>query len=62
MGRTFLPHQLAIATLATVAVFAVPNPFAAKKPRELALDAGSKEEEDFIKNYLEKHTSDAKTA
>ncbi|KAL3229773.1 ATP synthase subunit K, mitochondrial [Nakaseomyces bracarensis] len=55
LGRTFQPHQLAIATLSLLAIAAAPNPFAAKKTREVELNASSKEEEKFIKEYLEKH-------
>lgn len=62
LGRTFQPHQLAIATLTTVAVIAAPNPFAAKKPKVAEIKAESAEEEAFIKTYIEKHTVDAKTA
>ncbi|CAB4257219.1 similar to Saccharomyces cerevisiae YOL077W-A ATP19 Subunit k of the mitochondrial F1F0 ATP synthase, which is a large enzyme complex required for ATP synthesis [Maudiozyma barnettii] len=61
-GRTFQPHQLAIATLATVAVIAAPNPFAAKKPKVAEIKAESAEEEAFIKAYIEKHSTEAKAA
>lgn len=55
LGRTVQPHQLAIATLSLVALAAAPNPFAGKKVKEVEINAGSKEEEKFIKEYLEKH-------
>ena len=56
LGRTFQPHQLAIATLSLVAIVAAPNPFAAKKPRVVDLQAGSPEEEAFIQTYIAKHS------
>lgn len=55
LGRSFQPHQLAIGTLSLVALVAMPNPFAAKKANEVEIQASSKEEEKFIKEYLEKH-------
>lgn len=55
-GRTYQAHQLAIATLSVVALCVMPNPFAAKKPKTVELNASSPEEEEFIKNYLEKHS------
>ncbi|GMM57974.1 F1F0 ATP synthase subunit K [Maudiozyma humilis] len=56
LGRTFQPHQLAIATLSLVAIVAAPNPFAAKKPRVVDIQASSPEEEAFIKTYVAKHS------
>ncbi|SCU90661.1 LADA_0F05644g1_1 [Lachancea dasiensis] len=55
LGRTFQPHQLALGTIAAVAAFAIPNPFASSAAKEVEIKAGSKEEEKFITEYLQKH-------
>ncbi|CCK72457.1 F1F0 ATP synthase subunit k KNAG_0K00920 [Huiozyma naganishii CBS 8797] len=57
LGRTFKPHQLALGTLGFLSLIVMPNPFAAKKEKVVDIKAGSKEEEQFIKAYLEKHTT-----
>lgn len=56
LGRTFQPHQIAIATFGLVALLAAPNPFAKKQPKTVDISAGSPEEEKFIKEYVEKHS------
>lgn len=55
LGRHVPSHQLALGTLGLVALIVAPNPFAAKKPKSVDFNAGSKEEEQFIQNYLAKH-------
>ncbi|CEP64240.1 F1F0 ATP synthase subunit k LALA0_S10e05688g [Lachancea lanzarotensis] len=58
LGRTVLPHQLALATIAAVSLVALPNPFASSA-KQVDIKAGSKEEEKFIAEYLAKHTENA---
>lgn len=59
LGRHVPSHHLALGTLGLVALLVVPNPFAAKKPKSVNFGAGSKEEEQFIENYLAKHMETA---
>lgn len=55
LGRTYQPHQLALATIGLLTFIAIPNPFAKKQPKTVDIKTDSKEEEQFIKEYLEKH-------
>ncbi|SCU85371.1 LANO_0C04082g1_1 [Lachancea nothofagi CBS 11611] len=55
LGRTVQPHQLALGTIAAVAMLAIPNPFASSASKQVEIKAGSKEEEKFIAEYLQKH-------
>lgn len=55
LGRTYQPHQLALATLGLLTLMVIPKPFARKQPKVVEIKADSKEEEKFIKEYLEKH-------
>lgn len=57
LGRTYQPHQLALATLGLLTLVVMPNPFAKKQPKMVDIKGDSKDEEQFIKNYLEKHQS-----
>lgn len=59
LGRTVQPHQLALGTLGLVSLLVVPNPFKSKPAAKPVYSSSSKEEEDFIKAYLEKHTAKA---
>ncbi|QLG71959.1 hypothetical protein HG535_0C03110 [Zygotorulaspora mrakii] len=55
MGRTVPSHFLALGTIGLVALIAIPNPFSSKKGESIDFNAGSKDEEKFIKEYLAKH-------
>lgn len=55
LGRTYQPHQLALATIGLLSLVVMPNPFSKKQPKVVDIKADSKEEEQFIKEYLEKH-------
>lgn len=55
MGRTFQAYQLALMTIGVLGFFIVPNPFARSKPPTIKIQASSKEEEEFIKDYLKRH-------
>lgn len=59
LGRTVQPHQLALGTLGAVLLLVVPNPFKSKPAAKPLFTASSKEEEDFIKAYLDKHVTNA---
>ncbi|EGW32522.1 uncharacterized protein SPAPADRAFT_61584 [Spathaspora passalidarum NRRL Y-27907] len=61
LGRTFQPHQLAIATLGAVVYLVAPKPWAAKEVSAgPAINASSPEEEKFVKEWLAKHTAEEK--
>ncbi|RLV94766.1 hypothetical protein JA1_001611 [Spathaspora sp. JA1] len=61
LGKSFQPHQLAIATLGTVAYFIAPKPWASKEaPAGPAINASSPEEEKFVKEWLAKHAAEEK--
>ncbi|CAH2450117.1 hypothetical protein PP7435_CHR3-1075 [Komagataella phaffii CBS 7435] len=55
LGKTFQPHQLALATIGLVTLLAIPKPGGAKKETTPQINASSPEEEAFIKEYLAKH-------
>ncbi|CCF57117.1 hypothetical protein KAFR_0C01220 [Kazachstania africana CBS 2517] len=55
MGRAFQPHQLALATLGTVSLLILPSNFSSKSGKAAEIKADSKEEEDFIRNYISTH-------
>lgn len=59
LGKTVQPHQLALATLGAVSLLFVPNPFKGKTVAKPIYSSDSKEEEEFIKAYLEKHSAKA---
>lgn len=59
LGKSVLPHQLALGTIGLVSLLVVPNPFSAKKPKSVEFNTSSKEEEQFINEYLAKHTKTA---
>ncbi|QLQ80288.1 hypothetical protein HG537_0D02890 [Torulaspora globosa] len=59
LGRHVASHHLALGTLGLVGLLVVPNPFASKKPKSINFGASSKEEEQFIENYLAKHLESA---
>lgn len=54
-GKTVQPHQLSIATLGLVTLLALPKPWGPTAPKHPAIDASSKEEETFVKEYMKKH-------
>lgn len=54
MGRSVPSHQLALATLGCVVLLVLPKPWGAPAPKHPAINAGSKEEEKFVKEYLSK--------
>ncbi|KAL6944708.1 hypothetical protein ACO0RG_001454 [Hanseniaspora osmophila] len=61
LGRSVLPHQLALGTFGAVIFFLLPNPFASKpQVQSVPIKAGSKDEEDFIKKYLQEHSTTEK--
>ncbi|CAI5757194.1 unnamed protein product [Candida verbasci] len=53
-GKTFQPHQLALATLGTVVLYIIPKPWN-PKPQHPSINASSPEEEKFVKEWLAKH-------
>lgn len=56
-GKQVASQYLALATIGAIALVAMPNPFASRKPRTVEFNASSVEEEAFIRSYLEKHQS-----
>lgn len=52
LGRTFQPHQLALATLGAISLVVMPNPFKGKSAKTVEIKGDSKEEEQFIRDYL----------
>lgn len=59
LGKSVLPHQLALGTIGLVALLVVPNPFSAKKSKTVEFNSSSKEEEQFINEYITKHSKTA---
>lgn len=55
LGRTYQPHQLFLATLGLIIFIDIPKSCMNKQPKVVDIKAHSKEEEQFIKGYLEKH-------
>ncbi|CAN3359390.1 ATP synthase subunit K, mitochondrial [Diutina catenulata] len=53
MGRAVPPHQLALATLGLVTFIAMPKPWGPAAPKHPEINASSKEEEAFIKKFLQ---------
>lgn len=60
LGRSVPSHQLAIGVLSAVVLVALPKPWGAPAPKHPPINAGSKEEEDFIKQWLVKHSDEKK--
>lgn len=54
-GRSVQPHVLSMATLGAVVFVALPKPWGPAAPAHPAINAASKEEETFVKNYLAQH-------
>ncbi|AWU77391.1 uncharacterized protein C5L36_0D01280 [Pichia kudriavzevii] len=55
LGRSIPPHYLSLATIGAVVLLAAPKPWAPAVKKEAEINASSKEEEAFVKAYLEKH-------
>ena len=56
-GKTFQPHQLALATLGSVVLLVLPKPWG-PSPTTPPIKASSPEEEKFIQEWLAKHTEE----
>ncbi|KAK6197312.1 uncharacterized protein RJT21DRAFT_128645 [Scheffersomyces amazonensis] len=56
MGRTYQPHQLALATLGAVVFVLLPKPWAPAPPKHPSINASSPEEEKFVKEWLAKNS------
>lgn len=57
-GKTFQPHQLALATLGSVVLLVLPKPWGPPSPTTSPIKASSPEEEKFIQEWLAKHTEE----
>lgn len=55
LGRSVQPHVLALATLGAVVLIAAPKPWGPGKPAHPTINAGSAEEEKYVKDFLAKH-------
>lgn len=55
LGKSVPPQFLALGTIGAVVLLVVPKPWAPAVKKEAKIEAASKDEEDFIKKYLEKN-------
>lgn len=60
LGRNVPAHQLALATLGSVAFVAAPKPWGPAGPQHPQINASSKEEEKFVQEWLAKHNTEEK--